>query len=167
MARYSAQFRNNVLRKLLPPQSKTVGEVAAEFGISTATIYGWQARMNNGTLQVDDGDQGARYRQPAEKFSLLLESRGLADEELGERLRENDLHSEHLGVWEQEVREAMTKSDQQAREKLGAEKKQIRDQQNVKRKGRIPKRNFETAVDTLNQLPEQVRRVSRVLDQDN
>ncbi len=40
MARYGAQFRINVLRKLLPPQSKTVGEVAAGFGISTATIYG-------------------------------------------------------------------------------------------------------------------------------
>ncbi len=38
MARYSAQFRNNVLRKLLPPKSRTVGEVAAEFGISTATV---------------------------------------------------------------------------------------------------------------------------------
>jgi hypothetical protein len=29
MSRYSAQFRNNVLRKLLPPQSKTVGEVVS------------------------------------------------------------------------------------------------------------------------------------------
>ena len=129
MARYSAQFRNNALRKLLPPQSKAVGEVAAEFGISTATIYGWKARMNNGTLQVDDGAQGARYRQLAEKFSLLLESRGLADEQLGEWLRDNGLHSEHLGVWEQEVREAMTKGEQQAREELRAAKKQIRDQQ--------------------------------------
>jgi transposase len=59
MARYSAQFRSNVLRKLLPPQSKTVGEVAAEGGISTATIYAWKAKMNDGTLQIDDGAQGA------------------------------------------------------------------------------------------------------------
>jgi transposase len=129
MARYSAQFRNNVLRKLLPPQSKTVGEVAAEFGISTATIYGWKAKMNDGTLEVDDGAQGARHRQPVEKLSLLLESRGLADDELGEWLRENGLHSEHLTIWEQEVREAMTKGEQQAREELREAKKQIRDQQ--------------------------------------
>lgn len=129
MARYSAQFRNNVLRKLLPPQSKTVGDVAAEFGISTATIYGWKSRMNDGTLQVDDGAQGARHRQLAEKFSLLLESRGLAEEELGEWLRGNGLHSEHLSIWEQEVREAMTKGEQQAREELRAAKKQIRAQE--------------------------------------
>jgi len=66
-----------------------VGEVAAEFGISTATIYGWKAKMNDGTLRVDDGAQGARHRQLTEKLSLLLESRGLADEELGSWLREN------------------------------------------------------------------------------
>lgn len=129
MARYSAQFRNNVVRKLLPPQSKTVGEVAAEFGISTATIYGWKAKMKDGTLQVDDGAQGARHRQLTEKFSLLLESRGLADEELGSWLRENGLHSEHLSVWEQEVREAMTKGEQQAREELREAKKQLKKQQ--------------------------------------
>ena len=129
MARYSAQFRNNVLRKLLPPQSRTVGEVAAEFGISTATIYSWKVRMSNGTLKVDDGAQSAHKRQLSEKFSLLLESRGLDDEELGSWLRDNGLHSEHLTVWEQEVREAMTKGEQQAREELRAAKKQIKTQQ--------------------------------------
>ena len=129
MARYSAQFRSNVLRKLLPPQSKTVGEVAAEVGISTATIYAWKAKMNDGTLQIDDGAQGARHRQLSEKFSLLLESRGLSDEELGSWLRDNGLHSEHLTVWEQEVREAMTKGEQQARGELREAKKQIKQQE--------------------------------------
>ena len=129
MAGYSAQFRNNVLRKLLPPQGKSVGEVAREFGLSTATIYGWKAKMNDGTLEVDDGAQGARHRQLSEKFSLLLESRGLAEDELGTWLRDNGLHSEHLSVWEQEVREAMTKGEEQAREELREAKKQIKRQQ--------------------------------------
>ena len=87
MARYSAQFRNDVLRKLLPPQSKTVGEVAADFGISTVTISGWKTKMNDGTRPVDDGAQGTRHRQRTEKLSLLLESCGLAEEELGSWLR--------------------------------------------------------------------------------
>ena len=129
MARYSAQFRNNVLRKLLPPQSKTVGEVAAEFGLSTATIYGWKAKMNEGTLEVDDGAQGARHRQLSEKFSLLLDSRGLADDDLGSWLRDNGLHSQHLSVWEQEMREAMGKGEQAMREQLKAAKKKIREQE--------------------------------------
>lgn len=47
--------------------------------------------------------RGARRPRLTEKFSLLLESRGLADEELGSWLRQNGLHSEHLSVWEREV----------------------------------------------------------------
>ena len=38
MARYSAQLRNNVLRKLLPPHSKPVGE--EEETIVAAVPYG-------------------------------------------------------------------------------------------------------------------------------
>ena len=83
MARYSAQFRNNVLRRRLPPQSKSIGQVARELGLSAATIYGWKAKMNDGIFEVDDGAQGARLRQVSEKFSLLLESRGLAEDEFG------------------------------------------------------------------------------------
>jgi transposase len=63
MPRYSAQFRNTVLRKLLPPESRTAGSLAAEYGLSIGTIYGWKAKMNNGTLQVDDGVQSNRHRQ--------------------------------------------------------------------------------------------------------
>ena len=66
----SAQFRNKVLRKLLPPQRKSVREVAAEFGISTATIDGWAAKMNDGRLQVDEGARDARHRQLTVVFPL-------------------------------------------------------------------------------------------------
>jgi hypothetical protein len=85
--------------------------------------------MNEGTLQVDDGAQGARHRQLSEKFSLLLESRGLADDDLGSWLRDNGLHSQHLSVWEQEMREAMGKGEQAMREQLKAAKKKIRQQE--------------------------------------
>ncbi len=77
--------------------------------------------MNNGTFQVDEGAQGARHRQLSEKFSLLLESRRLTDEELGSWLRENVLHS------------------QQAREELRDAKKQIKKQQReLDRKEKAP-----------------------------
>ena len=83
MLRYSTQFRNTFLRKLLPPESRTAGSLATEYGLSIGTIYGWKAKMNNGTLQVDDSDQSNRHRQLSGKFSLLLESRGIPEDEMG------------------------------------------------------------------------------------
>ena len=129
MPRYSAQFRNTVLKKLLPPESRSALSLAREYNLSVATIYGWKTRMRDGTLRVDEGVLSNRGRQLGEKLSLLLESRSIGDDSRGEWLRENGLHSQHLAVWEQEVRDAVTKSEQEAREELKAAKKKIREQE--------------------------------------
>lgn len=129
MARYSAQFRNTVLKKLLPPESRSAVSLAREYNLSVTTIYGWKARMRHGTLQEDEGVLSNRERPLAEKLSLLLESRTVSDEAMGQWLREHGLHSQHLEVWEQEVREAVTKSEQSAREELKTAKKKIREQE--------------------------------------
>jgi transposase-like protein len=129
MSRYSAQFRNTVLKKLLPPESRSALSLAKEYNLSVATIYGWKSKMRNGTLKVDDGVQANRSRQLAEKLSLLLESRSVDEGAMGEWLRGNGLHSQHLSVWEQEVRDAVTNSELVAREELKAAKKKIREQE--------------------------------------
>lgn len=98
MPRYSAQFRNSILKKMMSQENRSAADLATEYGIKVSTIYNWKARMNNGTLQVDDGVQSNRNRQLGEKFSLLLESRGLSNDQLGSWLRENGIHSEHLTV---------------------------------------------------------------------
>ncbi len=87
MPRYSAQFRNIVLKKLLPPKSRSALSVAREYHLSVGTLYGWKARMHDGTLRVEEGVLSNRGRQRAEKLSLLLESRSVADEAMGEWLR--------------------------------------------------------------------------------
>lgn len=50
MAKYSAQFRNSILKKMMPPGNRSAVDLAAEYGITVSTIYNWKARMNNGTL---------------------------------------------------------------------------------------------------------------------
>jgi len=129
MSRYSAQFRNTVLKKLLPPEGRSALSLAKEYNLSVATIYGWKSKMRNGTLEVDDGVQANRSRQLAEKLSLLLESRSVDEGAMGEWLRGNGLHSQHLSVWEQEVRDAVTNSERVAREELKAAKKKIHEQE--------------------------------------
>ena len=113
MSRYSAQFRSTVLKKLLPPDNRSVLALAKEYNISAATIYSWKNKMENGSLLADDGQKANRRRQMAEKLSLVLEAKSISDDTIGEWLRENGLHSQHLNVWEQELRDAVTKSDQE------------------------------------------------------
>lgn len=129
MPRYSAQFRNTILKRILPPESKTAAELSAEYGVSVTTILNWKFKMNNGTLSVDEGAQSNSKRQLTEKLSLLLESKTIPESEFGSWLRDNGLHSEHLTVWEQEVRDSVAKSEKELRGELKEAKKQLKQQQ--------------------------------------
>ncbi len=51
----------------------------------------------------DAGGITPDQRNPGEKLTLLLESKTLDEEQKGEWLRQNGLHSEHLPLWEQEL----------------------------------------------------------------
>ena len=42
MARYSAERKAAILRKLLPPMNNSVAEVARQEGISDVTLYAWR-----------------------------------------------------------------------------------------------------------------------------
>jgi len=105
--RYSSRIRQAVLRKVLPPQSMAVRDVALEFGISEQAINGWMKLVKEGKLSADAEDTGPRYKPASEKLALLLESKLLEADRRGEWLREKGLHSEHLTLWEQELRELM------------------------------------------------------------
>ena len=77
--RYSEGFRNSVLRKVLPPESRSVYVVAKEMGLSPMTVQNWLARVRDGKMAV--GSEGAEPtpagRGASEKLRLLLESRTL------------------------------------------------------------------------------------------
>jgi len=105
--RYSSRIRQAVLRKVLPSQSLEVRDVALEFGISEQAINGWLKLVKEGKLAADTEDVGPRYKPASEKLALLLESKLVDSGRRGEWLREKGLHSEHLTLWEQELRELM------------------------------------------------------------
>ena len=137
MARYSAQFRNNVLRKVLPPENRSVHEVSKETGVSIQTIYAWMKRVNDGTYHTSDGAVNPKNRSLKEKFNLLLEYSATDKDQLGEWLRDNGVHSEYLPLWEQELREVMGKSEDQYKaevKELKKKKKELEKELNRKDK---------------------------------
>ena len=43
MQRYSVQFRNTILQKMIGPEKRKAADLSEEFGVSAATIYGWKS----------------------------------------------------------------------------------------------------------------------------
>jgi len=54
MPQYSEEFKEQTVRKLMPPNSMSVAQVQRETGVSDATLYNWRNRFRhegNGTCQ--------------------------------------------------------------------------------------------------------------------
>ncbi len=129
MPRYSVPFRAMVLKKLLPPENRSALSIAREYTLSVGTIYGWRAKMGRGSLRIEVGALSNRDRPLEEKRSLLLEAGRTREEGMGEWMRENKLHSQHLAFREQKVREGVTKMEKQEVEEMQPAKKKNRQQE--------------------------------------
>lgn len=125
--KYSSGFRNNVLKKVLPPSNISIYSVSKETGVADQTIRNWLQKVKDGSLDSSSGELSTLHRNSSEKLNLLLKSRSLKDEELGKWLRENGIHSETLKLWEQEVREMMTDKEKQYKEELKESRYKIKE----------------------------------------
>ncbi|MBI9096367.1 MAG: transposase [Sphaerochaeta sp.] len=102
--KYSKGFKSSIVRRVVERGEKSVYQVSKETGISPATINNWIGNHKAGKLDLDSSDDlTPSQRGPGEKLALLLESKTLDDDDRGEWLRRQGLHSEHLPLWEQEL----------------------------------------------------------------
>lgn len=59
MSRYSDELKESVLRRMLPPQSRSVAELARETGITETTLYTWRkkARKSGAVMPGEDASR--------------------------------------------------------------------------------------------------------------
>ena len=55
--RYSLTFRNSILKKVLPPEGRSVYQVDREAGISAVAIHSWMSKLKGGKLELDPEGQ--------------------------------------------------------------------------------------------------------------
>jgi len=80
--KYSRRIKESALRKILPPEERSVADVSREMGISEQTIYNWKRQAENGTLFQNSTGSPVDTGQ-IERYNLLLEAKGHAPDELG------------------------------------------------------------------------------------
>jgi len=125
--RYSSGFKASAVRKVIDGSGRSINDVAKEVGIYPATLGDWIRQHTAGKLGLDEGDAiSPNDRNPSERFVLLLESKSIAPDKLGEWLRIHGLHSEHLALWEQELTDTMSDKDKNEKAELVALRKENR-----------------------------------------
>lgn len=98
--RYSAELRDAVLRRVLPPQNDPVERVAREEGISEQTVRNWKAKALDTGYRPAEEDASLPDRWTTQdKFHIVLETAGMNEAELGEYARVKGLYVEQIHQW--------------------------------------------------------------------
>lgn len=124
--KYTKTFRESVLRKVLPPESRSIRAVSKETGVAAATISMWLAKLKNGTLASEE-DCGAACRNANEKLNLLLEYQKVTAENEGEWLRQRGLHTEHMTLFRQELGEIVAERADRKDKKIRELEKKLKE----------------------------------------
>ncbi len=77
--RYSQGFKESIIRKMLPPENRTVTEMSRETGVAVWTLYPWKRAVREGTLDPSDGELRPRDQNPGETLRLLLQGHSLSE----------------------------------------------------------------------------------------
>ena len=113
---YPKERKDAILRKLLPPISRSVRDVAKEEGISTATLYNWRNRARSKGVLMPDSDAKPDGWTAADKFAAVVETAALNQAELSAYCRERGLYPEQITQWRAACEQANDWDRAQARQ---------------------------------------------------
>src|SRR5215211_2207877 len=96
---YSMERRAAVLRKLEPPNSVALRQLAKEEGISEATLHIWRRDARSKGRLLPDADAGPDGWASRDKFAAVLETAALNEADLAAYCRQRGLYAEQIQAW--------------------------------------------------------------------
>lgn len=123
--RYSPERKEAVLKKMTPPNNRTIKQLSKEEGISEATLYNWRQEARAKGILMPDADNGPEGWNARDKFAAVLESASLNEQETAEFCRRKGIYPHQLKQWRKAC-EVANDWDRQANIKLRAEQKSSR-----------------------------------------
>lgn len=97
--RYSAERKEAVLRKMLPPNNKQLKDLAQEEGISEATLHIWRKEVRGQGRLIPDANKTPDGWGAKDKFCAVVESAAMNETELAEYCRKRGLYPEQVKEW--------------------------------------------------------------------
>lgn len=116
MKHYAQERKAAILKKMAPPQSLTVAEVARQEGISTATLYNWRKVAKERGAVLPSRSTAPSQWSSEKKFRTVLETASLSEGEFSEYCRSKGLQPEWVETWRNACVGANASIEQQQRQ---------------------------------------------------
>ncbi len=130
MSRYSEEFKEQAVRKMMPPNAMSVAQVSRETGVSEQALYNWRNRFRHEGKAVPADPSNPENWNGENKLAVVVETAGLNQEELAEYCRRKGLYVEQIARW----REAAIAGAQTLRPLSDTERRELQQERKKTRK---------------------------------
>ena len=96
---YSPEYKDSILRRILPPNNESITKIAREEGLSEQTIRNWQNKARKEGYAAPGKDAVPDDWSTQDKFLIVVETASLNETELAEYARKKGLYVEQIKAW--------------------------------------------------------------------
>ena len=112
---YSGEFKESILKRILPPNNGYIPEISRETGVPVDTLYTWRTKYRSRTLEPGNGkEHESSSLTSEEKLSIPLETIALNEVERGECCSRKGLYPEQIEAWKKAVLERLSSPSERA-----------------------------------------------------
>ncbi|HCO18703.1 MAG TPA: hypothetical protein DIT39_03720 [Tissierellales bacterium] len=99
MATYSKEFKDKLIKLMLPPENKSIKELVDEYHVHEQTLYKWRKTAKaQGTVYQDNAGSKQKYSKEMQ-LQIIIETSSLNNHELSEYCRRKGIYAEEIEAW--------------------------------------------------------------------
>jgi transposase len=130
MSKYSEEFKEQAVCKMMAPNAMSVAQVSRETGVSEQTLYNWRNRLRREGKAVPADPSNPEHWSGENKLAVVIETAALNEEELAQYCRKKGLYVEQVARW----REAAIAGAQTLRPLSAEERRDLQQERKKTRK---------------------------------
>jgi transposase-like protein len=134
MARYSEEFKESIIQKMMPPNNVSVSQLVRDTGISDVTLYTWRKKAITKGIPVPGDGKNPDQWTPENKLAVIIETAALNEAEMAEYCRKKGLFAEQVRQWKAAfINSASSQPDSQPKQRKALSDEQKKDKQTIKK----------------------------------
>jgi transposase-like protein len=123
---YGPQFKEQIVKKMMPPHNQSVAQISRDTGVAVPTLYSWKKLFRNQGFVVpakssrpDDWDSKA-------KLAAIIQTAAMNEAQRSEYCRQHGLYPEQLDAWKAAFESLEPDSEPASKADLAQQRKKLR-----------------------------------------
>lgn len=126
MTRYSKEFKEQIVRKMMPPNSQSISRISKDSGIASPTLYAWRNQYRSEGYVVPAKPKDPEGWGWKDKAAAVLKTQSMNEAEMAQYCREQGLFVEQLQAWQESFEDAEQFSRPVSKAESAADKKRVK-----------------------------------------